>query len=134
MSNVTDEIQAFQAQIQDELKNKAELEKLTDTISQIHQMIRAKANDIEKEQVRIETIRKNLKEDMTSRTLGELEDLLREFETTVEVTQMELQESQKYARELQKSIASSQNRQMELTQRKGVLLKASLLVKIVKWS
>jgi DNA repair protein RAD50 len=122
LSNVTDKIQELNQQIDDEMKKKTEFSNILSKVGNINQEVLEKTHQMEKESVRLETIKSTLKEDKTSQSLAELEALLSGFDASAGETLSELEGKKDYADNIKKDNATLQKRQHELIQRKGVLI------------
>ena len=122
LSNVTDEIQDLKKKMDDEAKNQSGLQKIIEKISQIRQRSQNKKTEIDKEQVRVETIKGTLLENLTNQSIVTLENRLQGFEGLLATDEKELKEAERSIKDIKTEIATSQQKQFDLTQRKGVLL------------
>lgn len=122
LSTITDEIHALNKQIEHEMSVKAQYSKILSEVGNINQECVDKAHQIEKERVRLETIKSSLKEDMTAKSLSELENQLAVFDSSAGRILSELEERRDYADEIKNAITALQKREHELIQAKGVLI------------
>jgi hypothetical protein len=122
LSNVTDEIQNLRQQIEEEMKFQAEQSEILMKKKRIENEIEKLVGDIEKERVRIDTLRKTLKKDMTHLPRHELNSLLESFDTDLDNTRQRLRDEERNFQQILETNQNHKKRLMELTQHKGVLL------------